>query len=123
MGIVADFRKYRVWQSSHALVLDLYRATESFPSNERFDLVRQIRRAGASIPANLAEGLGKSGDRERGRYTNIAIGSAYELDYHLQLALDLGYLKEDQYTPLLTALKSVRRMLVVLRRKLVADVR
>ena len=120
---MADFRRYRVWQSSHSLVLDLYRATESFPSNERFDLVRQIRRAGASIPANLAEGLRKSGDKERGRYANMAIGSAYELDYHLQLALDLGYLNEAQHTPLLTTIKSVRRMLVVLRRKLTANVR
>ena len=50
----------------------------------------------------------KSGDKERGRYANMAIGSAYELDYHLQLALALGYLNEAQHTPLLTTLKLVR---------------
>ncbi len=108
---MADFRKYRVWRQAHELVLHLYPVTESFPTSERYDLVRQIRRCAASIPVNLAEGIGKRGDKEKARFANIALGSAYELDYHLQLALDLGYLKQNQHATLLASLELVRKML------------
>ena len=93
-------------------MLDVYRATESFPPKERYDLVRQVRRSASSIAANLSEGIGKRGDKEKARFVNIALGSAYELDYHLQLSLDLGYLKQSQHVPLHSGLKQVRKMLI-----------
>jgi four helix bundle protein len=74
------------------LTLRLYKATERFPRTELFTLTSQIRRAASSIGANLAEGCGRAGDGDLHRYISIAIGSSSELDYHLLLARDLGYL-------------------------------
>ncbi len=109
---MADFRNYLVWQGAHALALGVYRVTESFPSKERYDLVRQIRRSASSVAANLSEGIGKRGDKEKARFVNIAIGSAYELDNHLQLAYDLGYLTKSEHAKLRSSLEPVRKMLV-----------
>jgi four helix bundle protein len=64
---VGDFKKLKVWQKSHQLTLAVYRATANFPGEERFGLTGQLRRAAASIPANLAEGCGRGTDNELGR--------------------------------------------------------
>ena len=94
------------------------RQTRDFPTEERYGLVRQLRRSAAAIPANLAEGLGKSSDREKARYADIALGSSYELDYHLLLSRDLQYLEDGDYSELLTIVTSVKKMLHRLRRRL-----
>jgi four helix bundle protein len=57
-----DFRKLRVWEKSHSLALEIYKATESFPGAELYGLTTQIRRSCVSIPANIAEGCGGSSD-------------------------------------------------------------
>jgi four helix bundle protein len=90
--VVRDFRELKVWERSHRLVQDLYDATGNFPREETYGLTAQLRRCSASIPANIAEGCGRSGDAELGRFMLIAMGSASELEYHLLLARDLGYL-------------------------------
>lgn len=91
-----DFRRLTVWSDAHALTLELYGATRDFPDSERFGLTSQLRRASASIPANLAEGCGRGGDADFARFVQIALGSTYEVEYHLQLAHDLGYLKQQK---------------------------
>jgi four helix bundle protein len=70
-----------------------------------------LRRASASVPANLAEGCGRSGDNELARFATIAMGSASELEYHLLLAHDLGYCSDDTYQHLLQETTGVKRML------------
>lgn len=87
-----DFRNLKVWEKSHQLALAVYKATSTFPRHELYGLTSQIRRACASIPANIAEGCGRSGDAELARFLQIAMGSASELEYHLLLARDLGFL-------------------------------
>lgn len=88
-----DFKDLIVWQRSHGLTLELYSATERFPKSEMFGMTSQIRRAAASIPTNLAEGCGRWGDVDMGRFVQIAMGSANGLDYLLLLAKDLGHLQ------------------------------
>src|SRR5437762_11101884 len=95
-----DFRNLRFWEKSHQLTLSLYKLTVSFPREETYGLTAQIRRAASSIPANLAEGCGRAGDAELGRYCVIARGSASELEYHLLLACDLKLIKPRDYVPL-----------------------
>ena len=85
-----DFKDLVVWERSHRLTLALYRVTEPF-RNEVFGLSSQIRRAGVSIPTNLAEGCGRWGDGDMGRFIQIAMGSASEVAYLMLLARDLGY--------------------------------
>jgi four helix bundle protein len=87
-----DFRELKVWEKAHALVLNLYRETTSFPPSELYGLTVQIRRAAASIPANIAEGCGRGSSADFARFLQIAMGSACELEYHLLLARDLGFL-------------------------------
>jgi four helix bundle protein len=111
---VRDFRKLKVWWRSHRLVLDVYEATGAFPREETYGLTAQLRRCCASIPANIAEGCGRSGEAELGRFMLIAMGSASELEYHLLLARDLGYLDTRNYQKLSEQTGEVKRMLSTL---------
>jgi four helix bundle protein len=84
-----DFRELQVWRKAHELTLAVYQITASFPREELYGLTAQLRRAGSSIAANLAEGCGRNGDAELARFCSMAMGSASELEYHLLLARDL----------------------------------
>ena len=89
----------------------VYEATSGFPREELYGLVTQLRRCSASIPANIAEGCGRSGDAELNRFMLISRGSASELEYHLLLAHDLGYLDSGQHRDLTDNAQRVKRML------------
>lgn len=104
------FQELRVWRHVHELALAVYRRSGGFPDSERFGLQSRRRRAAASVPANIAEGSALSNDAFR-RHLRIALGSATELEYHLTLAHDLGYLSDDAYTDLTDRLAPVKRML------------
>ena len=116
-----DFRELKVWEKSHRLVLAVYRATATFPRTEQFGLMSQIRRASASIPANIAEGCGRRGEAEFARFLQIAMGSASELEYHLLLARDLGFLKLPIYEQLTGEVVEIKRMLTSFIATLKAD--
>lgn len=116
-----DFKELKVWEKSHLLTLAVYKATATFPREELYGLISQIRRSCASIPANIAEGCGRSGESELARFFHIAMGSASELEYHLLLARDLGFLKSQDYEPLATEVTEVKRMLASFIQKLKAN--
>jgi four helix bundle protein len=84
--VVQDFRKLKVWRMSHDFTLAVYEATAAFPKEELYGLTSQVRRAAASVPANIAEACGRGGNAEFARFIRIAMGSASELEYHLLLA-------------------------------------
>lgn len=113
-----DFKKLDVWKKAHALTLAIYQQTANFPADERFGLTSQIRRAAASIGANIAEGCGRSTDGDFGRFLDIASGSACEVEYHLILARDLTLLADEAHEPLDSSINEVKRMLVGLCRSL-----
>ena len=106
-----DFKTLRVWERSHGLALAVYKATGGFPREELYGLTNQIRRCSYSIPSNIAEGCGRNGDAELGRFLYIAMGSASELEYQLLLARDLGFLGTQNYDGLVEELLEVKRML------------
>jgi four helix bundle protein len=116
-----DFKQLVVWQKSHQLTLAVYKVTTTFPKEELYGLTSQIRRASASIPANIAEGCGRDGDGELGRFLHIAMGSASELEYHLLLAHDLGFIESIQYEKLNSDLIEVKRRLNAFIQKLKAN--
>jgi len=116
-----DFRDIKVWQKGHELTLRVYMETRHFPKEELYGLVSQIRRASVSIPANIAEGCGRGTDSELRQFLQIAMGSASELEYHLLLARDLGYLETARYDPLNDQVTEVKRMLASFIQKLKAD--
>jgi len=113
-----DFRGLAVWKQAHLLVLNVYRVTESFPRHELFGLTSQIRRAAASIPTNIAEGCGRDGDAELGRFLNIAKGSTSEVEYLLQLSRDLNYLEAESGGRLMLQTVEIRKMLYGLQKSL-----
>jgi four helix bundle protein len=116
-----SFRNLRVWEKAHILTLDVYRSSKPFPRDEIYGLTSQMRRASASIGANIAEGSCRKGDCEFGRFLQIAIGSASELEYHLLLAHDLELLKSLDYDRLSEEVVEVKKMLASLICKLRAD--
>ncbi|HOT92032.1 MAG TPA: four helix bundle protein [Anaerolineae bacterium] len=113
-----DFRTLQVWEKAHRLTLAVYKATAEFPQSELYGLTSQIRRASASIPANIAEGCGRDTEKELARFMHIAAGSASELEYHLLLAHDLGFLPDAAYTDLNTSVTEIKRMLTSFTQKL-----
>jgi four helix bundle protein len=108
---VQDYRKLSVWAKSHRLVLMIYEITGSVSEKRYPGLTSQIRRAAASIPANIAEGCGHRGRREFSRFLGIALASSFELSYHLQLAADLGMIAKSEYARVDARTDQVRRML------------
>lgn len=94
MAAIQNFRDLTVWQKAHALVLATYKLTKSFPDDERFGLVSQMRRASVSVAANIAEGFVRKGRQDKLHFYNMAQGSLEETKYYLILAKDLGYTKD-----------------------------
>ena len=115
-----DFRKLRVWEKAHELTLAIYASTTNFPREELYGLTSQIRRACISIPANIAEGCGRKGEPELGRFLHIGLGPASELEYHLLLAADLGFLSQADHKKLAVKTIEIKRMLTSLTQKLKA---
>lgn len=110
-----------VFKLAHHLVLSIYEITRSFPREEAFGLVAQLRRAAASIPANLAEGAGRLNRREYRQFVGIAKGSTAEVMYHLLLAKDLGHVQSEEYQKLRDNYTRVGQMLTRLAQALAAS--
>ena len=91
------YEKFDAWKVCHALALETYRITETWPSNERYQLPAQTRRAALSVPTNIAEGASKRGRPEFRRYLDIARGSLSELSYLLLFSKDRGILDVETY--------------------------
>jgi four helix bundle protein len=96
-----SFRDLVMWRKAHGLVLSVYKATATYPKEEFYGLVSQMRRAAVSVPANIAEGYRKFGRADKARFLNIAQGSLEEVRYYLILSSDLGYLKDGSLEPML----------------------
>jgi four helix bundle protein len=107
---VKDFRDLTVWQRAHEVTLEVYRCTRNFPREETYGMISQLRRCSSSVAANIAEGCGRSGNPEFGRFLTMAMGSASELEYFLLLARDLGYLGEKSHGAIAKDVGEMRRM-------------
>jgi four helix bundle protein len=105
------FRELKVWQKAHTLTLAVYRVTSEFPREEMYGLTAQMRRCCSSIPANIAEGCGRDSGSDFARFLQIAMGSASELEYHLLLAHDLGFMSDDDYVQHSSSVIEIKRML------------
>ena len=108
------FRQLIVWQKAHELTIEVYGVTARFPREELYALTSQLKRAAASIGANIAEGCGRGSDADFARFLLIAMGSASELEYHLLLAHDLRFLTKETYAGLNARTTEVKRMLASL---------
>jgi four helix bundle protein len=116
-----DFKELHVWGKAHVLTKRIYQSTSTFPREELYGLTSQIRRSGASVPTNIAEGCGRNSDAELARFLDISMGSASELEYLLLLIRDLNLLNSSDYTELTNEVIEVKRMLASFIKKLRAD--
>jgi four helix bundle protein len=106
--------KLRVVPLAEDLAIQVYKATSSFPSSERFGLTAQMRRAAISIGSNVVEGCGQLGDRAFVAYLYRATGSANELQFQTRIASRLGYGREDELAALIESIVMVRKKVIKL---------
>jgi four helix bundle protein len=115
---IESYRDLRVWQASMRLAKECYLLTKRFPREEMFGMTSQIRRAAASIPANIAEGNGRENTGEYIQFLRIAQGSLKELETHLILSQQVEIAQQTAIDPLLTQAQEIGKMLRSLIRSL-----
>lgn len=91
-----DFRNMHVWQSAFNLIIEIYKVTKDFPSNEKFGLVSDMRRSANSIAHNIAEGYGRYEPKDKNRFYKISRGSCYELISQALVSEALGYIADKE---------------------------
>jgi four helix bundle protein len=106
---INSHKDLKVWQESMALVENIYQITKSFPSNEQFGLVAQMRRCAISIPSNIAEGAGRKGSKEFIRFLYISMGSLSELETQFEISRRLNYVANE--LEVVETIVYIRRML------------
>jgi len=117
VATIRSVKDLKVWRKAMDLTIESYRATARFPDSEKFGLTSQIRRAAASVPANIAEGFGRWNQREFSRFLSIASGSARELETHMLIAGRLGYLSVETLNTMVASVDEVSGMLFALKSK------
>ncbi|MHC1738560.1 MAG: four helix bundle protein [Ignavibacteriaceae bacterium] len=100
-----------VWKKSIEFVTEVYKITSTFPSEEKFGLVSQLRRAAVSIPSNIAEGAARNHDKEFIQFLSISLGSASEIETQLIIALNLNFISEDMFNELNLENMEIKKML------------
>lgn len=100
------------WKLSMDLVLDIYLKTKSFPSDEKFGLTNQIRRAAVSIPSNIAEGATRNSNKEFLQFLYISLGSASELETQFIIALNLNYISLEDYESINSQIEIVSKLIM-----------
>ena len=105
------FETLKVYHEAHLLVIEIYKATKSFPRHELFGLVGQIRRASISVGANIVEGNSRNHKKEFIQFLYLSNGSLEEVKYYLILSKDLGYLNESQYKDLQDKAENISKII------------
>lgn len=118
----ANFKDLIVWQKSRQLVKSIYLLTRSFPSEEKFGLISQMRRAAVSIPSNIAEGQARRTTPDFIRFISNGEGSLAELETQVILSADLEFCKNEDLFDIFSLMEEIRKMLNALRRKLAEKV-
>jgi four helix bundle protein len=115
---IKSYRDLDAWQLAMKVVVEIYRVTKAFPSDEKFGLTAQLRRAAVSIPSNVAEGHNRLGPGEFRRFVSIARGSVGEVETQIAVALALGFIAADEITMPSSQLDRLSKMLFALYRSL-----
>lgn len=109
-----NFKEFQVWQRSMKLVKEVYELTRSFPKEEKFGIISQIRRCAVSIPSNIAEGAGRKTNKDFSNFLSISLGSQFELETQLILSRDIGFLENENLAFVTNELNEIQKMTSVL---------
>ncbi|WP_293790131.1 four helix bundle protein [uncultured Pedobacter sp.] len=105
-----NLKELKIWNKAIDLAVDVYKATSTFPTDERFGLISQSRRAAISIPSNIAEGAGRNSVKEFNNFLGIANGSSYELRTQLVIANKLAILESEILDPAIAQIDELQKM-------------
>lgn len=108
---IRDFTELDVWKVGHQFRLEIYKVTKVFPSDEKFGLTSQLRRASSSFTANIAEGFGRHTSKDQEHFYVQAHGSIFECRDHLILARDLEYISQEQFSDLYHHAERIHRLM------------
>lgn len=108
---IKSFTDLFAWQEGHALVLEVYKLTQTFPKEEQFGLTNQIRRAVVSVTSNIAEGFSRSSYKEKAQFYSMALGSLTEVQNQLLIAKDLTYINKGIFVQLAENTVTVNKLL------------
>jgi len=106
-----NFKKLIIWQESLELVIETYKITKSFPSQEKFGLSSQLNRCSVSIPSNIAEGTSKSSEKHFKNYLETSLGSAFEWETQIIIAHRVGYINQNEFTELENRISKIQNMI------------
>lgn len=118
MNQIRTHRDLLIWQKSMLLVTEIYRKSQRFPTQEQYGLTSQIRRAAVSIPSNIAEGFGRQSTGDYIRFLNIAVGSLFEVQTQIEIAFNLSFIPESDFTMIFESTREIDRMMSSLIQKL-----
>lgn len=106
-----DYKNLIVWQNSINLCVSIYEILEKFPEIEKYSLSNQMRRAAISIPSNIAEGIGRSYEKDTLKFLYISKGSLFELETQIIICQKVKYLNEEIVSQLLLKIEEIKKML------------
>jgi four helix bundle protein len=111
MGSIQSYKDLEVWKKSFAFTLEVYKLTADFPSEEKFGIISQLRRASVSIPSNIAEGWSRKSTKSYIQFLHISLGSIAEVETLLLLSYELKYLNYESSQYLQKSLSDIGKML------------
>ena len=113
-----NYKNLEIWQRSVKLATDIYEISKSFPVEEKYGLISQIRRCAVSVPSNIAEGAGRDSNKDFKRFVNIAYGSLCELETQLIIAQNLELINLDTHSTLEDEIIEIQKMMYTFSKKL-----
>lgn len=113
-----NFRKLNIWTKSMDLVTDIYKLTNTFPSDERFGIISQMQRAALSCPTNIAEGSAKSSTKDFSRFLEISVGSLYELETELNVSRNLEYINNETFEVYQNKIVELQKMIIAFKNRI-----
>ena len=106
-----NFKELQVWKLSKDFCIEIYKVTKNFPASEKYGITSQLTRAAVSVPSNIAEGSSRKSDKDFSRFIDIALGSSYELETQLIIALELELIAKDEFLKLDENLNEIQKKL------------
>ena len=105
-----NFKELQVWQRGIDIAQNVYQLTSSFPSEEKFGIISQIRRCAVSVPSNIAEGSGRKTDKDFSNFLSYSLGSQFELETQLIISNRVGFMSNEQLTNTTKELNEIQKM-------------
>ncbi len=112
------YKELDVWKRSIELATQVYHLTNSFPLEEKYGLISQLRRSVVSVSSNIAEGAGRNSDKQFINFLSVAVGSIFELETQLLISQNVGLVENDKLDPLLKDVEIISKMIFKLQSKL-----